>query len=343
MTSPVQGTDPTTAAEVDIRTPDAPEVDLRTAPAPEIDVRPAPTPVVDGRSTRWANRRTAPDHQAKRTAKWAIGRYARATAAVRVHPDFLIVGAQRCGTTSLQKYLGRHPLVAPARFTKGTHYFDRSFANGMVWYQSHFPTVTEQAFRKVRFGAPAHAGESCSYYLFHPLALERIAEALPGASLIVMLRDPVERAYSHYNHEVARGFEDLSFEEALAREPERLDGEDERMIAEPAYDSFSWRHHSYFTRGLYAAQLERLYGLFDREQVHVLESGRFFGDPDAEYRRVLGFLGLPEIHLPDYERRYAYRYDGLDPMLRAQLAARYAEPNRQLYAALGTDFGWARP
>lgn len=292
---------------------------------------------------QWANRRAAPDRRAKRTAKWAVGGYSRATAAVRVAPDFLIVGAQRCGTTSLQKYLGSHPLVSSARFTKGTHFFDRDYPHGLAWYRSHFPTAAGQALRRMRYGAPPHAGESCSYYIFHPLALERIAATLPEAHLVVMLRDPIERAYSQYQHEVARGFEQLGFQEALERETERLAGEAERMAADPSYDSPAWRHHSYFTRGLYAEQLQRLFSLFPEEQVLVLESGQFFADPDAAFRRTLAFLGLPEVRLPAYQRHYAYRYDGLDERLRTSLAERFVEPNQRLFEYLDTEFEWTQP
>jgi hypothetical protein len=300
-------------------------------------------PVVDLRSAQWANLRTDPDRRTKRTAKWAIGGYTRATAAARVLPDFLVIGAQRSGTTSIQKYLGRHPLVSTARFTKGTKFFDRDYDKGPAWYRSHFPTVTEQAFKKMRHGIQPRVGESCSYYGFHPLALERIAATLPRAKLILMLRDPVTRAYSHFNHESARGFEDLGFEEALEHEAERLDGEVERMKADHSYDSLSWRHQSYFTRGLYFDQLQRVYSLFPKEQVLLVESGAFFSDPDKAFSGILDFLGLPGIHLPTYERRYAYQYDRLDPRLAASLAEAYAEPNRRLFEYLNTEFDWTRP
>lgn len=299
---------------------------------------------VDTQSAQWANRRTAPDPPVKRTAKWAISEYSRATAAARVLPDYLIIGAQRCGTTSLQEYLARHPLISGARFTKGTHFFDREYGRGPGWYRSHFPTVTEQALRRVRHhGQDPQAGESSSYYIFHPLALQRIAETLPHVRLIVMLRDPVSRAYSQYNHEVARGFEDLPFAEALAREAQRLAGEAERMAEDPSYDSLPWRHQSYFARGLYLEQVDRLLALFPPDQVLVLESGEFFSDTDAVYERVLRFLGLPELHLDFYPQRYSYKYPRLDPGLRVELAERYAEPNRLLFARLGRKFDWAAP
>ncbi len=109
-----------------------------------------------------------------------------------------------------------------------------------------------------------------------------MAEHLPRVKLIALLRDPVGRAYSHYQHEVARGFETLSFEEAIEAEPARLAGETERMLAEPLYNSFAHQHHSYLARGRYHEQLERWRARFDDRQLLVLSSERFFAEPGAD-------------------------------------------------------------
>jgi len=99
--------------------------------------------------------------------------------------------------------------------------------------------------------------ESSPYYLFHPLALDRIAADLPDVKLVVLVRDPVERAYSAHAHEAARGYEDLSFAAALEAEEGRLDGEVERLLGDPAYESHAHRHQAFRSRGEYAVQLER--------------------------------------------------------------------------------------
>src|SRR5438093_4320202 len=136
--------------------------------------------------------------------------YATPTSKLRVLPDFLIIGAQRAGTTSLYRYLSRHPAVAPAVLAKGAHYFDTAFDRGLPWYRGHFPTRMTAERIRAREGTFA-TGEGSPYYLFHPLAAERIAAALPGVKLVALLRDPVERASSHWVHEAERGFEQLSF------------------------------------------------------------------------------------------------------------------------------------
>ena len=172
----------------------------------------------------------------------------RLTSRARMLPGFLIVGAQRCGTTSMYRTLSQHPAVLKAVLHKGVHYFDMNYERGMSWYRAHFPL-------QPRDQPGPQAFESSPYYLFHPLAAERIARDLPGVRLLVLVRDPVERAYSAHAHETARGFETEPFERALELETTRLAGEEERMAADPGYVSLSHQHHAYCARGRYAEQL----------------------------------------------------------------------------------------
>ena len=146
------------------------------------------------------------------------------------------------------------------------------------------------------------AFEACTYYLFHPFAIERIAADFPDIKLVAMLRDPVERAYSAYKHEFARGFEtEADFGRALDLEDERLEGEIERMRLDPDYESHAHRHHAYTRRGQYAEQLERVLEHFRREQVHVMESERFFGDPAGRVRHA---ARLPRARRVDVRRTF---------------------------------------
>ena len=270
------------------------------------------------------------------------GVWTRATAGLRDLPDFLILGAQRAGTTSLYKYLVEHPAIAAPPLGKGAHFFDTDFHRGPDWYRGHFPTRIRKQYVRARSRTRAVTGEGSPYYLFHPLVPARVAGLLPGAKLIALLRDPVERAYSQHQHERARGFEHLSFEEAIEREPERLAGEVERMEADNSYRSFSHQHHSYLARGLYAEQLERWYQHFPREQVLVLPSEDFFADPDRVYRVVLGFLGVPSLSLGEYETFNPRDYADMGEAMRRRLREHFREPNERLYALLGRDLGWPR-
>ena len=169
----------------------------------------------------------------KRIVHFGSRGYGRLTAARRMLPSFLICGGQRCGTTSLYRALAAHPAVVKPVLHKGVHYFDIGYARGPRWYRAHFPTL-RQAERIGRLcGVPAQTFESSPYYLYHPHAARRIAAELPGVRIVVLVRDPVERAYSQHAHEVARGFErELDFARALALEPARLRGVTQRMTAD---------------------------------------------------------------------------------------------------------------
>jgi Sulfotransferase domain len=262
-----------------------------------------------------------------RNAVWTFG---TATARLRPLPDFLILGAQKAGTTALYAYLRRHPGITGPRW-KEVSYFDRHYRRGRAWYRGNFP---------VRLSSERIVGEASPSYLFHPLAPERVAALLPGARLIAILRDPVERAYSHYQHEVAFGRERLSFEDALEQEDARLSGELERMQAEPAYFSQAWWSHTYLARGLYAEQLERWWAAFPAEQLLVLANEELAAEPAATYARVLAFLGAEPYELETYPRVFDRDYPDLKSETRERLAAHFAGPNRRLYDLLGRDLGW---
>lgn len=277
----------------------------------------------------------------RRAGRLGLEGYGRATASLRPLPDFVVVGSQRCGTTSLWNYLLASPAVAGPRRRKGVHYFSKEYHRGLPWYRSHFPTAAYRRFAKARSGVDLVVGEAAPYYVFHPLAPERLAAAMPDAKLVLMLRDPVERAYSQYQHERARGFEHLtSFEEALEAEPERLAGEAERMRADEGYLSVHWERHSYVAKGRYAEQIERLHSLFPPERLLVVQSEEFFSSPEAELRQVTDHLGVAPVTLPAYARHNGYTYADMPPAARRRLVEHFAEPNARLFDLLGRRFAW---
>ncbi len=266
--------------------------------------------------------------------------FRRATSPVRVMPDFIIIGAQRCGTTSLFRYLEQHPDVAPAAI-KEIHYFDLSHHLGPSWYRSFFPSrpclrIAASVRRRARI-----TGEASPYYVFHPLVPERVFRTVPGVRLILLLRNPVDRAFSHYRHAVKLGHEDApTFAEALRREPQRLAGTEERLRAGNDTVSFEHCHFSYLARGIYVDQLDAWRRYFPREQILILKSENFFGDTPGFFRQVLGFLGLAEWRSPEFAAHNRTSGAGIDPGLRNELAAFYAPHNQRLYEYLSTDFGW---
>ena len=273
------------------------------------------------------------------TASETVG---HATSAMRMTPTFLIVGAQRAGTTSLYKALTQHPAVLPAVLRKGIHYFDTGYPNGPTWYRGHFPTTLTARRVERRTGRPPITGESSPYYMFHPLAATRIAATLPGVRVVALLRDPVERAYSAHTHESARGFETEPFERALELEDERLAGEAERMTADPTYLSFHHQHHGYLARGRYVEQLQRLADTLGRERLHVVDSHQFFEDPQPAYARVLAFLGLPDWQPPRFDQHNARSRSPMAESLRERLRAHFEPFDAQLAPWLGHEPSWRR-
>lgn len=263
----------------------------------------------------------------------------RVTASARMTPSFLIVGAQRCGTTSMYKTLAQHPLVLPAVLHKGAHYFDTGYGHGSAWYRGHFPLLAS-ARRAAVDGQLPMTGESSPYYMFHPLAGQRIAADLPGVRLLVLLRDPVERAYSAHTHETARGFETESFEKALELEPVRLAGEEAKLLADPTYQSHSHQHHAYVTRGRYADQLRRLEGTFGRDRMHVVDSQRFFTEPEPVFAEVTDFLGIGDAPGIVFEKHNARPRSPMPESLRSSLQDQLAESDAELTTWLGRTPTW---
>ena len=264
----------------------------------------------------------------RKVLRGAFRTYGRATASARPLPDFLILGAQKAGTTALYAYLRWHPDITGPSF-KEVSFFDRHYAKGERWYRAHLPMKRR-----------ARVGEASPGYLFHPLAPERVRQMIPNARLIALLREPVERAFSHYQHEVALGREQLPFEDAVDREDERMEGEVEGILRDPAYFSYAWWNYTYVSRGLYADQLARWYDVFPREQLLVLLSDELADDTAGTYRRVLDFLGVAAHDLDAYPRIFDRDYADMDPATRTRLKERFEEPNRRLAQLLGRDLPW---
>jgi hypothetical protein len=272
-----------------------------------------------------------------RNAVWTFG---RSTAFARTLPGFLILGAQKAGTTALYAYLRRHPAVMGPSW-KEVSFFDRHFVRGPTWYRGQFPNSVRVELLRRRLGVEPLSGEATPSYLFHPLAPERVAALLPGVRLIALLRNPIDRTYSGYQHEVALRRERLSFEEALEREESRTAGEVEKLVADPRYFSYAWWNYTYRARSLYAEQLERWFAVFPRERLLILQTEELGADPAAAYGRVLDFLGLPPHRLGSYPRIYDRDYAPMRPETRKRLAEEFAEPNARLYELIGRDLGWS--
>lgn len=269
-------------------------------------------------------------------------RTGRATSRWRMDPSFIVIGGQRCGTTSLFKALEQHPQAVRPPVDKGTDYYTLHYDQGREWYRSRFPLGVTSRRRAAHVGAP-RAFEACTYYMFHPFAIERLARDFPDIKLVVMLRDPVERAYSAYKHELARRFEsEHDFMRALELEDSRLEGQVDRMRENVAYESLSHRHHAYRRRGQFAEQLDRVYTHFAREQVHVLDSEAFFAEPQSEYHHLVTFLSLAEWQPAAFEVHNARPSSSMPDDARSYLREHFKVHDERLADLLGRRPSWAQ-
>ena len=241
--------------------------------------------------------------------------------------EFLICGAQKAGTTSLDGYCRSHPALAmPAE--KELHFFDNDHL-----FQDRDPDY-DRYHQFYGFTGGKLAGEATPVYLYWPEAAQRIHRYNPAMKLIVLLRHPAERAYSHWHMEFARGLEQLSFSDAIRQEPQRL------AAAKPEQR----RIWSYVDRGRYLGQLQRLWELFSREQVLVLQSDELRRAPQQALDRVSDFLDIAPFTDTGPLELNAQKYSlPLPDGDREFLALQFAEDIAGLERELGWDLAaWRR-
>lgn len=230
----------------------------------------------------------------------------RITASFRRLPDFIVIGTMKGGTSSLYSYLAQHPGIKPS-LVKELHYFNRYYhERSLAWYRSFFP---------LRDGGNWLTGEATPAYLHYPGTAERIHALVPRVRLIVLLRNPVDRAISHYHHMVRQGRESLPLMEALEQEDARLEVERERMKTDSKYFSAAYGWHAYKRRGKYAEQLKRYWHCFDRSRIFILKSEDFFTRPDQALQETFAFLGLdPSFECSDLTPNNVGGYDDRIPV-----------------------------
>ncbi len=258
----------------------------------------------------------------------------RPTAGLRLKPSFFLIGSMKAGTTSLFNNLIQHPMIAEP-LSKEIRFFDFHYERGRRWYLAHFPL--EKTAKK---RGETLTGEASPSYLFDPHAPRRIKRFESQAKLVVLLRNPVDRAYSHYQHAVRYWGETRSFEEAAKVEEEWIGEEQRRRMLDTRFMGVRRIHHSYLTRGRYLEQLQRWEKMFPRAQMLVLKAEDYFERPETVMPRVLEFLNLPKWEPDSFRRLNMANYKQLDPGVRDWMYDYFAESNQALYSHLGTSFEW---
>ncbi len=245
-------------------------------------------------------------------------------------PDYLIIGTQKGGTSSLRKYIEEHPDVAEP-YKKEPHYFDNKYDKSINWYKRHFPFLNR--FRN------KISGEASPYYIYHPKVPKRVKRHLPDVKIIAVLRDPVDRAYSHYKMQRAKGLEELSFEDAIEKEQERLDEAIEKI--ESGGYSFERQKYSYLDRGKYSEQLKRWFDYFDDEQILIIKSEELFNDTQNQMSRVFRFLGLKDRKVQNVKiHNKGKKTGGMNPKTEKKLREYFRPYNEELSEILEREIIW---
>lgn len=261
----------------------------------------------------------------------------RPTAKCRSWPDFLVVGTMRGGTSSLFKYLCQHPdLRRPLR--KETEYLGLDFDHDLDWYRTHFPIETP--------GRRWKTFEATPYYLFHPHSAARAAAILPEIRVIGLLRDPVERAYSHYEHMVRSGHESLAFADALDVESARL----EAALAPGALEggrtagALAHHRHSYVARGWYLPQILRWEQTIGPSRCLWLFAEDLYREPLSVLSQIADHVSISRW-TPKEFRNFSYEggqrnRSAVPPIERRSLLGAYVPGYGPLAAHLGRELPW---
>lgn len=247
-------------------------------------------------------------------------------------PLVCIIGAKKAATTSLFNWLAAAPEMNTAR-TKELHYFSHVTQGDRNWYLSHFDHRTGGRLLL----------EASPYYLFHPNAASHCAEKFANVKAIAILRDPVKRAYSDYQQSVRRGRETLSFEQAIEAEPHRLGDEEQKLRQDPGYTSFSHRSYGYFSRGLYAQQIERWRATIGAENVLVCDFHRLTRGDRKSALEVLSFLSISHTYANEpIGRTNTHRYPPLASTTERRLRKAYQPYDATLSSLTGVHFSWMK-
>ena len=175
-----------------------------------------------------------------------IGYYIRLlTSIIRISPNFIIIGAARSGTTSMYNYLNKHPQIIVSKKKEPNYFsFNYNFLNYFI-YKSNFPTFLTKFYYRIIKSKRIISCESSTYYLFHPHAAKRLSSKYPKVKIIIMLRNPVERALSHHNLNVSLNRDKLSFHEAILNETKRIEKDYNKLLNDGSFDSNRLHYYSY--------------------------------------------------------------------------------------------------
>lgn len=297
-------------------------------------------PKIESQTRRYLRRKLDRHKKLQNTTTSLYLKYCNLVGSFHVLPNFMIIGFPKCGTTSLYDYLTQHPQIIPP-LGKEIDFFDRLYERGTNWYRVRFPSKTRKFFQEKLFGKTILTGEATPRYVFHPNALQRIKKSIPDGKFIILLRNPIDRAYSHHNMNLHNGHEHRNFGDAIESEVERISGRYRKMELNSNYYSWDFDLFGYLEQGKYAQYIKKWIKLFPRENFLILQSEEFLKNPQLVYHQTLDFLNLPKWEPEKYSLIKKRDYSStIDPSLRIKLSKYFKIHNEELYELIGKKFNW---
>ena len=252
------------------------------------------------------------------------------TASSRVLPDFIIGGTVRSGSTSLYYNICEHPSVLEASYDE-IGFFDSNYQLGMEWYRSMFPKQKEMDEVRNSTGF-AITGEDTPFYFWKKEVIQRILKNLPNIKIILIFRNPIDRAYSNYNLGVRTESEKLSFEDAI--------DEEMKFLEENSFRKSIDQKRSYLSKGLYDKQIKNWFDFFPKKQIHVLSTEEMRNDPKKTLLKIFEFLEISEYNIKNPQKQKSANYDFMKQETRQKLLNFYREHNEKFFATIGKRFDW---
>ena len=266
--------------------------------------------------------------------------YGNITSPIRILPDFLIAGFNKSGTNSLFEYIGQHPNIKNAS-RREIHYFTLSYWRGLNWYKSYFPTKIYKKNFEIKNKSKFVTGEATPHYIFHPLAIKRIKQLLPNVKLIVVLRNPIDNAYSHYQHYKIGGIEKDTFEEAIKQDKQRYE------VLERLYNSNQVKEHSlkhvkmpYVSYATYVNHIKRLLQIFPRKQILFIKNTELNENPQLVLKNIFDFLEIKQEKIKDLKKHNVGKYENMKSKTRYELSEYFKPYNEELEDLLKMKLNW---
>ena len=264
-------------------------------------------------------------------------RYSGITAPFRVLPNFLVIGVGRGGTTSLYEYLGQHNCITKSAYDE-IGYFDDNFHLGVNWYRSMFPTKYEKQKIIKKFGKFL-TYDVTPWYIRRPWTANRIKTLLPSAKIISVLRNPVDRTYSHYHLTCREKGTTKSFEEIIDEEIKKIDNYDDNLKNSPKYYE-DFVQNSYIARGFYLEQIEYWLKVFDKKNIMIISSEDLAKNTQETLNSIFGFLGLENQIIPNLQKTNVAKYPKMKDKTRKTLENYFFIHNENLFNKIGKNFNW---